>query len=115
MMIASTHVYAEWVEISKGEKATHYVDLESVKREGNLSSVWVLADLPKPDEDGIKSVRYLIEIDCGQARTRTISYVAYAGNMAQARVIARNRLDGGWKNIMPQSLGERQMKFTCAK
>ncbi len=114
IMAVSTYACAEWVQISKGEKVAHYIDPASVKRESNLSSVWVLTDLPKPDEDGIKSVPYLIEIDCGEARTRTIRYVAHAGNMAQARVIAQSRLNGGWKNIVPQSVGEKQMKIACA-
>ncbi len=124
MVISSKSITAyesNWFEVgkSRGESQgdyfviTSYVDLSTIRIEGNRRKIWTLLNTDKPI-GRIRSSKSLIEFDCKEEKARTIYSVAYYGNMGsgESKVMPSSK-EEEFIPILPRSLNSKEFQITC--
>ncbi len=111
-------VYAEWMLVDTNAKATVYIDADSIARNGNLLSVWVMDDLRTAHTRG--SSKYLSsrtqeEHDCANERFRLLALENFSGNMGAGDVVYRNARESNWTSIPRGTLAQSVWKAVCRK
>jgi hypothetical protein len=106
---------AEWVKVGRTDTAVHYVDPATVRKEGNLRTVWALQDTVQSGEDGIRSIRSLQEYDCALERFRFVSVEAHSEPMAGGWILAEHHLRDAWSNRPPGTRAATIGKIVCAR
>lgn len=61
-----------------GDCRTHYFDPVTIRKYGNLRSVWELEDLKQRDKQGVMLRRSLFEYDCKKERSRLLSFSSHS-------------------------------------
>ena len=107
-------VFAEWTEVSKGVSGdSFYIDYDIVKENNGYVYFLRLTDLLKPDSEGDLSYKFLLEVDCGNARKfRVLSASYYTQPMAGGKVTEMNPHDE-WYYPKPNSVSGIMTKRVC--
>lgn len=111
-------VFAEWLLVGGNDKATVYVDSESVSRNGDLVRVWVLDDLKTSHTRGFSkflSVRAQEEHNCANERFRLLAMERFSGNMGSGDVIHKKSGESGWAPIPRGTLAQSVWNYVCGK
>jgi hypothetical protein len=95
--------------------AIHYIDPETVRKEGDLRKVSTLQDLKAQGKRGERSMQALMEYDCKNKRVRPISATAHRGQMATGEVIATISTPAKWNSIAPESAFNTTLRYVCAQ
>lgn len=96
LMFAAAPARAEWVKIGTTNMAVHYVDMATVRKDGNLRRVWALQDMVEASEAGVRSIRTLQEYDCEQQRFRYLAVAAHSGPMGGGWIVASHEMRDRW-------------------
>jgi hypothetical protein len=105
-----------WVLVSEAtDGAKNYVDPSTIRRDGNLTRHWEYLDYASRQPSGEKSTRSFYETDCREERTRIIEFTGFSESMLQGRIIGTSRGTGSWSQIAPGTVGERVMRYVCAR
>jgi hypothetical protein len=115
LMLVTCPAWAEWVVIATTERATFYFDPATIRKDGNMRTVWLLIDHNERDRIGSMSTRLRREIDCKKERERIISRSAHSGPMLTGELIISSSNIGEWDDIPPQTVVAKQLKTFCAK
>ncbi len=105
MMISPA--WAEWTYVTSSESGgDRFIDVETIRKEGNLRRVWQLINFEKPNQYGWNSQRGRIEIDCKNETVQVLSSVAFAEKFASGKSLFETRkLDHeGPSDIPPDSV-----------
>ena len=105
--------YAEWVKfVSFTDQGSYsvYVDLDTIRRKGELVKMWVLFDF---DTQRVTlprrvylSMQSLEQFDCAEERSRMLAFTNFAGNMGTGDVVYSNTVEGKWQPLPPESIGK---------
>jgi hypothetical protein len=109
---------AEWILVDRNDKAKIYVDSESISRNGDVVSVWVLDDLKTAHTRGFNtflSTRAQEEHDCAKARFRLVAIERFAGNMGTGNSIYKKSGESNWAPIPRGTMAQSVWKFVCGK
>lgn len=109
---------AEWLLVDRNDKAKIYVDSESISRNGDMVSVWVLDDLKTAQNRGLStflSTRAQEEHDCSKKLFRLVAIERFAGNMGTGNSIYKKSGESHWAPIPRESLAQSVWKFVCGK
>jgi hypothetical protein len=83
LVLSSGPAYAEWkFLVTSSDGASVYVDLDTIRRKGNLVKLWLLWDSKKPREAEGKSYlssRDQWQVDCEEERYRVLASTWYSG------------------------------------
>lgn len=115
LALAAAPAWAEWVNLSETDTATHYIDPATIRKDGNLRRVWELQDLKQRHKDGEMSRRVLAEYDCKEERRRFLSISGHSEPMARGNVLDTDYSPGEWRYIPPNTPSESVLRFVCAK
>ena len=115
LMLPIAPACAEWVKVGRTDAAVHYVDPATVRRDGNLRTVWALQDMVQSGDDGIRSIRSLQEYDCAQERFRFLSVEAHSEPMAGGWILVTHNLRDAWTNRPPGTRASAVGKIVCGK
>ena len=115
LMFVTCSAWAEWVPIAKTERATFYFDPDTIRKDGDMRTMWLLVDQKERDKLGSMSMRYRREIDCKKERERIISRSVHSGPMLTGELILQSSNIGQWDDIPPQTVVDIEMKTACAK
>ncbi len=77
ILFVTTTALADWVEIERNEGITYYLDLLTIKKDGNVRRVWHLQDLDVPDK-GVRSRQTYMEYDCKNTRYRMLDFSVHS-------------------------------------
>lgn len=115
----SCSAMAEFVEFTKLEMATIYVDKESLGKEGNRAKMWFMIDYNAPQSDKVgKSVlsdKLQYQYDCKEKRFQIIASSAHAGNMATGETVSVNPDPPVLTPVAPGTLDESFWEMACVK
>jgi len=107
---------AEWVALAEENGATFYIDLQTVTGNESLRQVWEMMDMPQPDAEGVRSVRFQMEYDCKAKRSRGLEMLAFAESMSAGKEMARLGEDPeGWEEVESGSLYDLRLRAACGK
>ncbi len=115
LALVAAPVWAEWVPVTKSERATIYIDPASIRKDGNIRKVWEMHDLMQRDEFGEMSLRLLKEYDCKEARVRFLAVYAHSEPMAVGKEFASMNRPSEWDYIPPGHFLSGVLKTVCAK
>jgi hypothetical protein len=120
LVLRSGPVYAEWVLVSGDDEAglTVYVDPDTIRRKGNLVTMWGLIDYKTIQiiaGDSLLSIQRQNEYDCAEVRTRMLAFTWFSGNMGSGQVVHSDSDEDKWKPVAPDSVAEALRKIGCGK
>lgn len=114
LVFASSAVFAEWANLSENDETIVYIDLSTVRKDGNLRTVSQLHDDKKRGEDGVKSTRISWEYDCNSERVRIVSATSFPETMAGGKKLFSFYKTSEWRDIAPETAGYNGLKAVCA-
>lgn len=115
MLIVCNSAGAEPVKVTESNSATYYVDLNTIKKKGDLRRAWVINDKVVRDSSGALSIRVLDESDCQEERHRILSYSYHADHMARGTILRSGDVQTEWEHIPPGSTGAKILQVVCSR
>ena len=120
LIIASTTAMAEWIVLGESNGITTYINLASIRKEGDIAKMWSLDDYKTSQDngDGYKyfSGKSFNEYDCKKEKKRGMTLVNYSDNMGKGDVVYSQDYDNRpWHSIVPDTFGEGLWKAACGK
>tara|TARA_B100000242_G_scaffold253507_1_gene195873 strand:- start:559 stop:945 length:387 start_codon:yes stop_codon:yes gene_type:complete len=98
--------YAEWkysIKSSSGD--VHYIDFNSLKREGNYVYFWSLRDYGKMDKWGDLSSKKYLKVDCTKNKFKYLSDSYHNRQMGKGIPTGGStKPDKNWTKIKPNSV-----------
>lgn len=109
---ASLSFAASWVSLGKTKKRSeHFYDNDSiVKKENNITRVWVKFKYPSDDPDNVDNQTVYEEIDCTQKKFRFLQINTYYVGKDDPSVISDPT---DWDNIVPDTMTMKVLDAVC--
>jgi hypothetical protein len=119
LTIVSTGATAGWVDVGDTQTVTAYVDTTTVRKAGDLVTMWDLLVYKKaqeiPSGKTFKSVRAQTEYSCKEKNLRPLTASAHSETMAQGGTVHAVSEPGQWRAVPPGSLDEVLWNVACGK
>ena len=106
---------AEWKRIVESDTATFYMDISTIRKDGNTVRVWSILDFKEKGRYGDVSHKSRHEFDCKQERLRTLTLLPYTGHMAEGQAINISKPPEEWFDIPPRSAWATYLEILCNK
>lgn len=113
LMLVTAPARAEWVAVAETPDAVFYIDLATVRKDGDFRKVWQIADLKKPRIAGDMSRRALWEYNCKDGRERLLQVSSHSEPMARGKILASKSGDPAWEYVAPETAAEIIIKIAC--
>ena len=124
LLLSSGSAYAEWVAVEKHYLLpglqTVYVDPDSIRKEGNLVTIWQFVDFKWMQGSARGPARFLStkthkQFDCAKQRLRLLAFTEYSRNKG-AGIPADGLVDtGNWILVEPESINQALWEVVCGK
>lgn len=130
LVLSSVPAYAEWVAVEKDYLSpglqTVYVDPDTIRREGNLVTMWQLIDFKwMQGNQGIGplgfgphrffSTKTHKQFDCAEKRLRLLAFTEFSRRMGTG-MPAKGYVDNGnWIRVEPESINHALWEVACGK
>ena len=130
LFLSSVPAYAEWVVVEKHYLSpglqTLYVDPDTIRREGNLVTLWQLIDFKWMQGNagmgrlGFGPHRFLStkthkQFDCAEKRLRLLAFTEFSRRMGTG-IPADGYVDkGNWIPVERESINQALWEFACSK
>ena len=109
--------YAEWKYLIKTSKGDfHYIDFDSLKREGDYIYFWSLRDYAKMNKWGDLSSKKYLKVDCKNYKFKFLSDSYHNRQMGEGiSVEVSNKPDKDWNNTNSNSVMGFVFQNVCIK
>jgi len=120
LAVVSSSAVAEWVGAgsSSDETVTAYADPATIRKAGNMVTMWVLFDYKTAQAgDGKEylSAKMQSEYDCKEEQWRMPHASFHSGNMGEGVIVENASYPGKWSPVPPGSTTETLWKIACGK
>lgn len=105
--------WAEWVKVGENTALTAYLDPATIRKNGNFRKVWLVLDMKAREKNGLMSRKSLVEYDCNDERSRTLSLSAHSESMAGGNVLYSQDGVREWSYIAPDTFAMVFLRFVC--
>ena len=106
---------AQLLQLGQGDDKSHYIDIASIRRDGNTRSAWTLQDLANPDPaTGTMSSRFMYEYDCQAEKYRMLAFSAHSEPMGRGKTLVNQQLALRWMQALPNSFGMAALELVCS-
>ena len=122
LVLSSGSVYAEWVAVEKDYLSpglqTVYIDPDSIRREGNLVTLWQLIDFKWMQGSARGPARFMStkthkQFDCGEKRVRLLAYTDFSRQMGTG-IPTNGYVDSDiWMPVEPDSMNQALWEVAC--
>lgn len=118
IILASTYfssVAQTWMPFNETPEAGRYMDVTSIRKNGENRTFWMLTDLAVAKTPGVRSVVAQGEMDCKGERMRTTAAAVYAERMAKGsgRTVELGSSAKAWGPIVPGSDIQNLQQVVC--
>lgn len=90
-----------WKRLVRTDTLTLYVDMSTLERDGDVRRIWEMQDLANPDPNGVRSRRYVNEIDCQQKYHRIGNMTSFSGPKLTGERKFEVEDMGYWRRVPP--------------
>lgn len=104
---------AGWTYVDGGAGYDRYLDDDSIDRDGARVQVWELDNNEVADASGVMSLRSRTEYDCEARRYRIVHLSGHSQQMSGGEVLFSQSVDGQWRPVAPETLGEASLRMAC--
>ena len=115
LLLACLPASAEWSYVDGSEGYERYLDRETIARDGKLARVWEVDDIAVPDQSGVQSLRSRTEYDCEDRKYRVLYLSGHSDHMTEGAQLFSGQVDGEWKPVLDDTLGELSMDIACGE
>ena len=121
LLVTAGAAIAEWTIAGFSDEADKYVDIATIRRNGNLVKMWDLADfktkMVRTDTgDTYLSSKMQSEYDCKEEKVRILAFNWFSGQMGSGKVVYLDHDPSDkWSPISPGSVNEILWKIACGK
>jgi hypothetical protein len=116
LFLAAHCAHAEWLAVGEQNGASFYIDLQTATGTGDIRQAWELLDMPEPDVDGVRSLRFKMEYDCKGKRSRGLAMLTFADRMAAGTELSRLGEDpDGWEDVEAGTIFETRLRAACGE
>ena len=116
LLLAAHCAHAEWLAVGEQNGASFYIDLQTVTGTGDTRQAWELLDMPEPDVDGVRSLRFKMEYGCKGKRSRGLAMLTFADRMTAGTELSRLGEDpDGWEDVEPGTMFDMRLRAACGK
>ena len=116
LLLAAHCAHAEWLAVGEQNGASFYIDLQTATGTGDIRQAWELLDMPEPDVDGVRSLRFKMEYDCKGKRCRGLAMLTFAERMAAGTELSRLGEDpDGWEDVEAGTMFDTRLRAACGK
>ena len=116
LLLAAHCAHAEWLAVGEQNGASFYIDLQTATGTGDIRQAWELLDMPEPDVDGVRSLRFKMEYDCKGKRSRGLAMLTFAERMAGGTELSRLGEDpDGWEDVEVGTMFDTRLRAACGK
>jgi hypothetical protein len=116
LLLAAHCAHAEWLAVGEQNGASFYIDLQTAIGTGDIRQAWELLDMPEPDVDGVRSLRFKMEYDCKGKRSRGLAMLTFAERMAAGTELSRLGEDpDGWEDVEAGTMFDTRLRAACGK
>ena len=109
-----------YVFVGRDSKTNHnsYVDKNSIKKTGEVVSMWVVVNFNQSisDKKGkINSSKVKLLIDCSKGKFKITELYTYSEDMGKGTLITNEEIpkDNDWENIYRDGFGYDTFKYVC--
>ncbi|MBI3370193.1 MAG: hypothetical protein HY017_00350 [Betaproteobacteria bacterium] len=113
LMMVATGAWAEWMNYAETDEVAFYIDLATVRKDGNRRRVWALHDLKQRGPRGDSSIRLLFEYDCKDRLNRILARITYSGKMLTGTALDVDHKISEWNQIAPRTIFEAALEMLC--
>jgi len=118
-LIVSGLAFGDWKKITTGFRSTAYADIESIRKNGDITAMNVLIDFEKAPFDGNNlpylSLKMAAEYNCRERQFRAVEVVSHEGRMATGNTPYTSEQPGNWESIPDKSLQKALWETACGK
>ena len=124
LLLNSLPVSAEWVAVEKDYLSpglqTVYVDPDSIRREGDLVTMWQLINFKSMQGSARGPTRFMStetqkQFDCAEKRVRFLAFMEFSRRMGTG-IPADGYVDrGNWMPVEPDSINQALWEVGCGK
>ena len=120
LFLNSVPAYAEWVAIEAPPGLrTVYVDPDTIRRDGNLVTLWLLMDFKwmqgNRSPSRFLSTKTQKQYDCAEKRLRLLAFTEFSRNMGTG-IPADGYVDkGNWVRVERDSISQALWEVACGK
>ncbi|HEV8328283.1 MAG TPA: surface-adhesin E family protein [Nitrospiraceae bacterium] len=130
LFLSSVPTYAEWVAVEKDYlspgRQTVYVETDTIRREGNLVTIWQLIDFKWMQGNqgmgrlGFGPHRFFStkthkQFDCAEKRLRLLAFTEFSQHMGTG-ISANGYVDkDNWLPVEPESISQALWEVACGK
>ena len=116
LLLAAHCAHAEWLAVGEQNGASFYIDLQTATGTGDIRQAWELLDMPEPDVDGVRSLRFKMEYDCKGKRSRGLAMLTFAERMAVGTELSSLGEDpDGWEDVEAGTIFDARLRAACGK
>jgi hypothetical protein len=97
---------------------TAYIDPDTIRRKGNLATVWRLFDHTTIQTVAGKlylSSKAQTEYNCAEKQSRILVVYAHSGQMGSSTLVGYDTDPTKWRPVMPGSVDQAMWKVACGK
>lgn len=113
--LVAAPAWADWVPMSESDDPATYIDPATVRKDGNLRRASMLENLKQKGKFGELSRQTLVEYDCKEERSRTLSYSLHSEPMSGGQLLLTNDYYGRWTAIVSGTDGAFALYFVCTR
>ena len=118
LFLNSVPAYAEWVAVEETPGLrTVYVDPDTIRREGNLVTLWLLMDFKwmqgNRSPSRFLSTKTQMQFDCAEKRLRLLAYSEFLRHMGTGRRNDGYVDTGNWVPVKPDSMNQALWEDAC--
>ena len=118
LLLTATAAMAEWTQVGESDDNFAYVDMSTIRRNGNLVKIWQLLDYKTVQTDAgdpYLSNKSQWEYDCKEEIYRFLAFSHHRGQMGGGGVSLSDGSPSPSFPVSPNSLGQTIWKLACGK
>ena len=124
LVLSTVPAYAGWVAVEKDYLLpglqTVYLDPDTIRREGNLVTMWQLIDFKWGQGNGRGAHRFLSteshkQFNCAEKRIRFLAFTEFSRRMGTGIPAAGYVDTGNWLAVEPESINQALWEMVCGK
>jgi hypothetical protein len=93
----------KWILRSTVNNLSNYLDVDNIKRNGNIVSIWHLQNsstvLGVPGQNQFRSIKYQLEFNCATNQDRLLHYGSFADLWGRGTLVDGGKKTESWKPI----------------
>ena len=107
--------WAKWVPMEDGIDMFVYIDPATTQKNDQFRRVEAMQDLKEKGNDGEMSRRILIEFDCKEQLSRTLTIFSYSEPMAGGKLLRTYDYYSRWTAVVSGTDSAVTYRYVCAQ